>query len=186
MSNVNEKFTIACPQCGEIVSVSRAHVGKKGRCRVCQNVFPIVAPDNFALSAIEPAPAPRAATGPSLWDNTGPMVAAVAPVESPAEPVPRPSLADEYLQRAREHKGSAIEQEESDPTYRFMTSYGSVIGGISTIVFGLFMIFLFLGFLRSIRLTVVAVMVIGAGIGWLVQGMNYVTYYNWKDRGGRG
>lgn len=185
MSNANEKFTIACPQCGEIVAVSRAHVGKKGRCGVCHNVFPITAPDNFVQRAIEPAPS-LASTGPSLWDNAGPLAPAVAPVETSAEPAPRPSLADDYLQRARNDKGSAIEQEESDPTYRFVTSYGSVIGGIATIVFGLFMIFIFLLLLGSIRLTVVAVLVIGAGIGWLVQGMNYVTYYNWKDRGGRG
>ena len=37
----------------------------------------------------------------------------------------------------------------------------------------------------SPKMLVVSVLVIGAGIGWLYQGMNYVTYYNWKNRGGK-
>jgi len=186
MSGSIEKFTIACPQCGEIVAVSRAHVGKKGRCSVCHHVFPIEAPDGFVQRQVPMAVGSPVGQGDaSAWDDV-----ALSPVAAPLEPIasatPKTSLADEYLQRARGDKGSAIEQEESDATYRFVTSYGSVIGGIATIIFGSFMALVFLVLLGSPKLTVVAVLAIGAGIGWLIQGLNYVTYYRWKDRGGRG
>jgi len=94
------------------------------------------------------------------------------------------SIADDYLLRAREYKGPTVQQEESDASYRFMTSYGSVIGGIVTIVSGLLLSLFFLLCILSPKLLVASVLVIAAGIGGLVQGLNYVTYYNWTRRGG--
>jgi hypothetical protein len=94
-------------------------------------------------------------------------------------------VTDDYMVRAREYKGPTIQQEEADSSYRFFTSYGSVIGGIATICFGLVFLVVLLMFVISAKLLVLPVMVIGAGIGWLVQGLNYVTYYNWKRREGR-
>jgi hypothetical protein len=39
-----DKFQLGCPGCGKTIAVSRAHVGKKGRCPACQTTFPIVEP----------------------------------------------------------------------------------------------------------------------------------------------
>jgi len=179
MSSVTEKFTIACPQCGEVVSVSRAHIGKKGRCKTCQTVFPIAAPVDDLVEIPSPAQA-----SPSMWDDDDIKLAPTPQAAQAVESRP-PSMTDDYMLRAREYKGPTIQQEEEDPNYRFATSYGSVIGGIATIVFGFFLALVFLLLLGSIRLTFVAGLIIAAGIGWLVQGLNYVTYYNWKRRGGR-
>jgi hypothetical protein len=184
MSSATEKFTIACPKCGEVVSVSRAHVGKKGRCKRCQTVFPIVGPDDLVEL---PSSASSAAPRSSMWDDgelqLSPTPQAAQQVETTTKP---PSLADDYMLRAREYKGPTIQQEENDPNYRFMTSYGSVIGGSATIIFGLMFMAFCIMFILSAKLLILPVMIIGAGIGWLVQGLNYVTYYRWKDREGRG
>ena len=129
-------------------------------------------------------PAPAAAQrGPSMWDDDD---IKLAPTPQPAQTEARPpSMTDDYMLRAREYKGPTIQQEENDPNYRFMTSYGSVIGGIATILFGLFFLFICLMFIISAKVLILPVLVIIAGIGWLIQGLNYVTYYNWKRRGGR-
>lgn len=180
MSSAAEKLTLACPQCGEVVSVSRAHLGKKGRCKMCQTVFPIVEPVD---DLIEIPAAAAAGGGGTMWDDDE---IKLAPTPQPAVTETRPpSITDDYMLRAREYKGPTIQQEEDDPNYRFMTSYGSVIGGIATICFGFLFLFVLLLFVISAKLLVLPVMVIAAGIGWLVQGLNYVTYYNWKRKGGR-
>lgn len=108
----------------------------------------------------------------------------VSRTQQPEESV-RAAYAD-LLDKARNDKGRPVEQDESDPTYRFVTSYGSVIGGICSIVFGLLMVLVSLLLLGSPKLAAAFVLLIIAGAGWLVQGLNYVTYYHWKDRGGRG
>ncbi len=179
-----EKFTIACPQCGEIVAVLQAHVGKKGRCGICHTVFPIVAPDNQAQRAAPVAyvpPVPPVANPPtqpnSIWNEAGNL--STPPVESVTV-----SYANDLLNKARNAKGT-IEQEEDDSTYRFITSYGSVIGGISTIILGLLLTLLSLLAFGSMKLAALFIVMMITGGGWLVQGLNYVTYYNWKDRGGR-
>jgi hypothetical protein len=183
MSSTTEKFTIACPQCGEIVSVSRAHVGKKGRCKTCHNVFPIMAPDDLVEI---PSSSAAATSSPSMWDDDDIKLAPTPAAATAAVETRPPSMADDYMLRAREYKGPTIEQEENDPNYRFMTSYGSVIGGIVTIIFGLAFGLFCVMFILSAKLLLLPVLITGAGIGWLVQGLNYVTYYNWKNRGGRG
>lgn len=184
MSSVTDKFTIACPQCGEVVFVSRAHVGKKGRCKLCHAVFPIVAPDALDLVEIpSPGAGPRASG--SMWDDDDIQLSPTPQAASAAVESRPPSMADDYMLRAREYKGPTIQQEEEDSNYRFMTSYGSVIGGIVTIVFGLLFGLFCVMFILSAKLLILPVMITGAGIGWLIQGLNYVTYYNWKRRGGR-
>ena len=180
MSSTTEKFTISCPQCGEVVLVSRAHIGKKGRCKKCQAIFPIAEPVDDLVEIPSPGAAPA---GNSMWDDDD-IKLAPTQQEKVAESRP-PSMTDDYMLRAREYKGPTIQQEENDPQYRFLTSYGSVIGGIATICFGLLFLVVLLMFVISAKLLILPVMVIGAGIGWLVQGLNYVTYYNWKRREGR-
>lgn len=183
MSSTTEKFTIACPQCGEVVAVSRAHIGKKGRCKTCHCVFPIVGPDDLVEI---PSPAPAMKASPSMWDDEDLKLSPTSqPATQKVETRP-PSLADDYMLRAREYQGPTIQQEENDPNYRFWTSYGSVIGGIVTIIFGLMFGLFCVMFILSAKLLILPVLITGAGIGWLVQGLNYVTYYNWKARGGRG
>jgi hypothetical protein len=39
-----DRFHITCTGCGTRVAVSKAHIGKKGRCPTCKTVFPITAP----------------------------------------------------------------------------------------------------------------------------------------------
>lgn len=180
MSSTADKFTISCPQCGEVVLVSRAHVGKKGRCKMCQSIFPIVEPVDDLVEIPSPA---SAGAGGAAWDDDEIKLAPTP--QAPVAQTRAPSMSDDYLLRAREYKGPTIQQEESDANYRFATSYGSIIGGIATIVSGVLLaLFLILCFL-SPYLLVLAVMIIAAGIGWVVMGMNYVTYYNWKRREGR-
>ena len=176
------KFTLACPQCGEIAVASKAHIGKRGRCAICHTVFPIESPDGAMQWPVDAAGrhTPSISSSASQWDEVG-LAAATVPAASPLA-----SLADEYLNKARADKGRAIEQEESDASYRFVTSYGSVIGGISTIMIGTLLAFACLLLLGSIKLCVAAVFMVAAGIGWLVQGLNYIAYYRWKDQGGRG
>jgi hypothetical protein len=165
-----------------VVSVSRAHVGKKGRCKTCQTVFLIAGPVDDLVEI--PSPAAASQGGPSMWDDDD-IKLAPTPQAQVVETRP-PSMADDYMLRAREYKGPTIQQEENDPQYRFLTSYGSVIGGIATICFGLVFMLVLLMFVISAKLLILPIMIIGAGIGWLVQGLNYVTYYNWKRREGRG
>jgi hypothetical protein len=178
MSSVAEKFTISCPQCGEKVAVSRAHVGKKGRCGKCQTVFTISAPetaapqdDELQLRANDDDLVPTASTAsPFATKTNNPMA----------------HYANDYMQKAKEYKGGTIQQiEENDAQYRFMTSWGSVIGGSITIAFFSLLAFILLVGFGSIRLTVGCIVVVMIGIGWLIQGLNYVTYYRWKDQGGR-
>lgn len=177
MSSTADKFTISCPQCGEVVLVSRAHVGKKGRCKMCQSIFPIVEPVDDLVEIPSPA------AGGEMWDDDEIKLAPTP--QAQVTETRAPSVSDDYMLRAREYKGPTIQQEENDANYRFATSYGSIIGGIATIVSGVLLaLFLILCFL-SPYLLVLAVMIIAAGIGWVVMGMNYVTYYNWKRREGR-
>jgi hypothetical protein len=169
MSQTTEKFTIACPQCGEVVAVSQAHVGKKGRCKVCHAVFPIVAP----VAGLQPV-------GSSQDDEFA--LSSLAPVAASS---PMNSMAQDYLKQASEYKGGTLQQLEDESGHRFNTSYGSVIGGIVTIVLGLLLMAIVLFFFMSFKLAAACVLMILAGIGWLVQGLNYITYYKWKDGGGR-
>lgn len=200
-----EKFTVSCPQCGKAVGVTRAHIGKKGRCPKCQNVFPIQAPaeirssrDEVVPGAIELEPInPDLGQGAnSIWSDVGALPAfPSAPLPSQGWPAEEPRLqeyatlnanaafASEYLNKARTDKGGTIQQiEDEDMQYRFWTSWGSVIGGISTICLGLFFLLFLLLFFFSPRLMAACVIMIIAGVGWLVQGMNYVTYYRWKEK----
>ena len=121
-----------------------------------------------------------------MWDDDDIKLSPTPQAASQAVETRPPSMADDYMLRAREYKGPTIQQEENDPNYRFMTSYGSVIGGIVTIVCGLLFGVILLMFVISAKLLILPVLMVAAGIGWLVQGLNYVTYYNWKNRGGRG
>jgi hypothetical protein len=41
-------------------------------------------------------------------------------------------------------------------------------------------------FIISAKVLILPVLIIAAGIGWLIQWLNYVTYYNWKRRNGGG
>ena len=183
MSSTTEKFTLTCPQCREVVSVSRAHVGKKGRCKTCQTIFLIAAPVDD-LVEIPSASAARASG--SMWDDDDIKLSPTPQAASQVVETRPPSMADDYMLRAREYKGPTIQQEENDPNYRFLTSYGSVIGGIVTICFGLAFGLFCIMFILSAKLLLLPVLITAAGIGWLVQGLNYVAYYNWKRREGRG
>jgi hypothetical protein len=181
MSNPAEKFATSCPQCGEIMTVSRAHVGKKGRCGICHQVFVIEAPDGVVhRTAAARSAAP--ASAPVEKDDFD-----LAPVNEPASSSASPmnAYAHDHLKKAKEYKGSALEQEEADSGYRFATSYGSVIGGIIAVVAGLMLGLFFVLCILSPAGLVLAFTVVSAGIGWIVLGMNYVTYYRWKDKGGR-
>src|SRR4051812_926165 len=108
--SISDKFTIACPQCGEIVTVSRAHVGKKGRCAVCHKVFPIEAPDGVVHRP--PAPAPQLPQAAARNDDDPFRL-----VEEPTTPSHTASFANDQLKQARDYKGPAIAQEENDTTY---------------------------------------------------------------------
>jgi len=213
-TQVAEKFSIACPQCGKGVTVSRAHIGKKGRCPACQTVFPITSPaaparspalahethspNTTSFEDLQPLNSPA---GNSIWSEVGPGPFSSAPLPSQAWPgasdeprleqgvAPNTAavLATDYINRARTDRGGTIQQiEEEDTQYRFFTSWGSVIGGICTMCFGLLLIAFFILFWISVRGIALGVIIIIVGGGWLVQGMNYVTYYYWKDKGGRG
>jgi hypothetical protein len=198
MSNpVTEQFTMACPQCGKQVHATRAHIGKKGRCPACQTVFPILAPETRSASdtlmpnetLLEPLGSLPSSAAPSIWSELGSSAAPTMPATAgqssgdelrlQSDAAPSASLANDYLHRARNSE-TFLEQEEKDPGYRFWTSYGSIIGGISMIVFGLFFLiplFLYVGSLRGVAL---GVTVIIGGCGWFIQGLNYVFYYRWK------
>jgi hypothetical protein len=181
------KLTVSCPQCGQVASVPRAYIGKKGRCQKCQAVYPIAEPAADPLGSLSPLATSLAGaeldlpSDNAIWSQVQ-VATPTAPTETSEVTA---NLSNDYLTRARNDKGGTIEQEESDPTYRWVTSYGSVIGGIATIFFGIFLILLCLFLLGSLRLTAASVLVVIAGVGWLVQGLNYVTYYRWKDAGGR-
>lgn len=41
-----QHVTVACPNCSTQYRLSAANIGKRARCRDCQTVFPIVAPDD--------------------------------------------------------------------------------------------------------------------------------------------
>src|SRR4051812_9980222 len=123
MSNPAEKFAVGCPKCGEIMTVARAHVGKKGRCGVCHEVFVIEAPGGVVHRApVAAAPRSRPAA-PVEKDDFD-----LAPVSEPAGAAASPmnAYAHDHLKKAQDYKGSAIEQEENDAGYRFSSSYGSV------------------------------------------------------------
>jgi predicted Zn finger-like uncharacterized protein len=49
----SDKFQIICPTCQTSVTVSTAHLGKKGRCPTCKTVFPIEAQPVLAEMAPE-------------------------------------------------------------------------------------------------------------------------------------
>jgi hypothetical protein len=52
--STSERFHIPCPQCGVLVAVARAHIGKKGRCPECKTVFPISEPAAPAVADLTP------------------------------------------------------------------------------------------------------------------------------------
>jgi len=68
-------FVIACPECSKQVKVAEEHVGKKIRCKGCQHVYAVRAPD-------EAPPAPRRA-------------GAAKTKAAPPPPPPRPLTADD-------------------------------------------------------------------------------------------
>jgi hypothetical protein len=194
-----EKFTVTCPKCDKSMTVTYAHVGKKGRCPQCLNVFPIEAPLRSPAEDLTPGLLDLQPIGPSP-DQGDPFAnlgvagggPAIAAQEWPdAEPQLKQedganaaaTLANDYLTRARNDKGSTMQQvEDEDLTYRFWTSWGSVIGGITTVCISLFLLLLSLLLWFAWGMVFSVFMLLG-GIAWIVQGMNYVTYYNWKDRG---
>lgn len=184
MSNPAEKFATSCPQCGEIMTVARAHVGKKGRCGVCHQVFVIEAPDGVVHRPAAAAPSRPATSAPPVEKDDFDLAPVAEPASSSASPLN--AYAQDHMKKAQDYKGSVWEQEEADPSHRFATSYGSVIGGGLTIFCGLMLGLFFVLCILSPAGLVLAFTVTSAGVGWVVLGMNYITYYRWKDKGGRG
>lgn len=201
MSNrVAEQFTTACPQCGKHVHASQAHIGKKGRCPACGTVFPILSPatatppsDTLLPSDTLMEPLGSLPSRTSIWSEVGPSALTPIPGLSPqgapglneeirlqSDTAPDATLANDYLHRAHSSK-TFVEEEETDPAYRFMTSWGSVIGGALTVAFGLFFLIPLFLYFRSIRGVVLGITVIIGGGGWFIQGLNYVSYYRWKN-----
>src|SRR5688572_27353178 len=135
MSNPAEKFATSCPQCGEIMTVARAHVGKKGRCGICHQVFVIEAPDGVVHRPVAAAPQRPAASAPQVDKDDFDLAPVHDPASSSASPMN--DFAHDHLKKAQDYKGSVWEQEENDASHRFSTSYGSIIGGIITIVCGI-------------------------------------------------
>lgn len=66
--SISDRFTITCPTCRADVGVSRAHIGKKGRCPQCKTVFPIAEPEGPGQLDLEPLPRSPAALQP--WPAT--------------------------------------------------------------------------------------------------------------------
>lgn len=89
----DQRFSIACSGCGAEVAVSRAHVGKKGRCPQCKTVFPILEP--AAVTSIE-AVAPADLQPISAWPvATVPPQAMPTPAANygkPSSPFGNPGL----------------------------------------------------------------------------------------------
>lgn len=192
---MSERIEVACPACGQRTAVAPANLGRRGRCPTCKEIFelkvPARAPGQQRASVQQRQAEPEAddlfgtfpapATAPAadnLWNDF--QTPAAKPAEDPLTVAPPPlpasqtnSLANDYLRRARDDK-SLTETSESEPWYRFTTSWGSVIGGSLMMFFALPV-----AWMISIRLGVVMLI---AGAGWFIQGLNYVFYYRWKDQ----
>jgi len=87
--STNDRFNIPCPQCGVLVAVAYAHIGKKGRCPECKTVFPITAQ---AAAAAQPTPAPGLQPlTPGLQPMTPglqPMPPGLQPMQPGLQPMP--------------------------------------------------------------------------------------------------
>jgi hypothetical protein len=191
-----EKFTVTCPQCDKSMTVTFAHVGKKGRCPQCLNVFPIHAPLRSPAAEVAPGVLDLQPIAPSPMENEWDDLKLAGDTPALAQQWPEPqlkreeggvnaaaTLASDYMTRALNDKGGTMQQvEDEDLTYRFWTSWGSVIGGITTICLSLLLLLisLLLWFAWGM---VFSVLLLLGGIAWVVQGMNYITYYAWKDKG---
>ena len=86
--STSDRFTLPCPTCRTEIGVSRAHIGKKGRCPKCQAVFPIVAPAEPGLLDLQPLPGAFAQGAPSWSAPAQPSYG--QPTYSPPSPAPDP------------------------------------------------------------------------------------------------
>ncbi len=68
-----EAITIVCPECDKKITVPAAAVGKKVRCKSCQNVFAVKAPTTkpagSKVAAAKKPPAPKAKPKPTDEDE---------------------------------------------------------------------------------------------------------------------
>lgn len=90
--STSERFNIPCPQCGVLVAVSRAHIGKKGRCPECKTVFPIQEPTAPVpgLTPMKAAPAlqPIAPNLQPLAPGLQPLAPGLQPLSPGLQPMP--------------------------------------------------------------------------------------------------